>query len=157
MNNPFTSAINSIGQNITNVTTGQNPLFAPQVANLFGFNVQGVPLISARDFFLTQMESWFTSIPLQTQWIVLVNRYPKCINTKILQGLEKTSGSKKGFDVDRAVSILKSAPLQRIVGCLFAQGVNIPGEMVQTDNIRIENNRGLQLCPLSDTESRFQS
>lgn len=155
MNNPITSAISSIGRNITNVTTGQNPLFAPQVANLFGFNVQGVPLISARDFFLTQMESWFTSIPLTTQWIVLVNSYPKCINTKILQGLEKTSGSKNGFDIDRAVSILKSAPLQRIVGCLFAQGVQMPGEQIQFDNVRIENNRGFTAVPIAKNREPF--
>ena len=149
MNNPITSAINSIGRNITNVTNGQNPLFAPQIANLFGFNVQGIPLISARDYFLTQMESWFTSIPLTTQWIVLVHSYPQCVNTRIIQGFEKTGGSRNSFDIDRAVSILKSAPLQKIVGCLFVQGINIPGDGLEVENVNISNNRGFLGVPIT--------
>lgn len=142
MNNPITSAFSSIGQNIKNVKTGLNSLFAPQVAELFGFNVQGIPLISARDHFLTQMESWFTAVPLNSQWIVLINRYPTCVNTKILQNLERIDGSRKGFDIDKAKSILTSFPLQKITGCLFAHGVNLPPESHGVEYINIENHRG---------------
>lgn len=149
MNDPFTSAISSIGQNLQGVATGNNSLFSPQVANLFGFNIPGVPLISARDFFLTQMESWFTSIPLTTQWLVLINQYPSCINTSILQGLERTDASKNGFDIDRAFQILTAFPLQKITGCLFAQGVNIPNEEFGVEYINPQNNRGFTPAPIS--------
>lgn len=149
MNNPFSKAIASLGQNIAGIGTGQNSLFAPQVANLFGFNIQGIPLISARDYFLTQMESWSTSIPLQTQWIILINEYPKCINTSILQNLERVDGGKKGFDIDRAKKILTSFPLQKVTGCLFAQGVNLPSDEFAVDYPTIENSRGFRSAPIA--------
>jgi hypothetical protein len=142
MNNPISSAFSSIGQNLTNIGNGSNPLFAPQVAQLFGFNVAGIPLISARDVFLTQMESWFTAIPTDSQWIVLINQYPTCINTAVLQGLERTDGSRKGFDVNQAFKILTAFPLQKITGCLFAQSVNLPQESFGVDYVHIENSRG---------------
>ena len=149
MNDPFTGAIRSIGQNISKVVGGENPLFAPQLANLFGFNLPGVPIISARDYFLTQMESWNTSIPINTQWMVIIDRYPRCINTSILQGLERVEGDKKGFDVSRAVSILTSYPLQKITGCIFAQGVDIPGEGLSVDSVNIQNNAGYTPAPIA--------
>ena len=149
MNDPLTSAIQSIGQNIGNVVGGQNPLFAPQIANLFGFNIPGVPLVSSRDFFLTQMESWFTAIPMNTQWIVIIDKYPACINTSVLQGLERIEGDKKGFDINRAVKILTTYPLQKIVGCIFAQGVNIPGDSAGVDFVNIQNNRGFTPAPIA--------
>lgn len=142
MNNPFTDALNSLGQNFTGIGRGTNPLFAPQVTNLFGFNIPGVPLISVRDYFLTQMESWFTSIPMATQWIVVIDRYPPALRTSILQSLERTDGSKKGFDIDSAANILKSFPLQKVIGCLFAQGATIPTEQFSPESISIPNNRG---------------
>jgi len=142
VNNPFTDALNSLGQNFTGIGRGTNPLFAPQVTNLFGFNIPGVPLISVRDYFLTQMESWFTSIPMATQWIVVIDRYPPALRTSILQSLERTDGSKKGFDIDSAANILKSFPLQKVIGCLFAQGATIPTEQFSPESISIPNNRG---------------
>lgn len=141
-NNPLTDAAQSLQQNVQGVATGDNPLFAPQVSQLFGFNIPGIPIISARDFFLVQMESWFTSLPMTTQWIVLINEYPKCVNTTILQNLERINGDKKGFDIDKAKSILTSFPLQKITGCIFAQGFSIPPDDYVVDYVNIENNRG---------------
>ena len=151
MNDPFTTAFTQIGsslqQNLAGVATGQNSLFAPSVASLFGFNIQGLPLISSRDYFLTQMESWFTSIPLTTQWIVLINKYPACLTTSIIKGLERAETS-QAFDIDRARSILTSYPFQKVVGCLFVQGVNIPNEEYAVDYINIENSRGFTAAPI---------
>jgi hypothetical protein len=149
VNDSFTSIATSLAGNIAGVGTGQNSLAAPQIANLLGFNIPGVPIISSRDLFLTQMESWFTSIPLTTQWIILINEYPKCVNTSILQSLERTDGSRKGFDIDSAGTILKSYPLQKITGCIFAQAVALPGEAFGTENINIDNSRGFNPVPIS--------
>lgn len=142
MNNPISDAAAGLLRNAGGLVSGKNPLFAPQGTSLFGFNLPAVPLISARDYFLTQMESWVTSIPLRTQWIVLIDRYPAALNTKILQSLEYTGGDKKGWDISTPVSILKSYPLQRIIGCLFASSVTIPPETLDTEIVNIKNNRG---------------
>jgi hypothetical protein len=153
MNDPFSSALASIGSNLAGIGTGENPLFAPSVANIFGFNIQGIPLISARNFFLVQMETWVTSIPLQTQWIVLINNYPKCINTSILQNLERVDGGKKGFDINRAKSILTAFPLQKITGCIFAQGFNIPPDSFAVSYPKIENSRGFLSAPIAEVRT----
>lgn len=142
MNDPFSSALDSLGQNIAGVGTGSNPLFAPQIATLFGLNLPAVPIISTRDYFLTQMESWFTTIPMSTQWIVLIDSYPSALKTSVIQGLERIDGSKQGFDIDNAKNILTSFPLQKVVGCLFASEVTIPNESFEVDSASVENNRG---------------
>lgn len=142
MDNPFTSALESLEKNFSGLFTGQNPSFAPQITQLFGFNVPGVPLISPRDYFLTQMESWFTSIPMSTQWIIVIDNYPVALRSDILQGLERTDGGRKGWDISTSVSILKSFPLQRIIGCLFANSISIPAEQFNVDSASVPNNRG---------------
>lgn len=142
MNNPLTDALNSLGQNFVGLGNGTNTLFAPQAINLFGFNIPGVPIVSVRDYFLTQMESWFTSIPMSTQWVIVIDNYPAAIRTQVIQGLERVDGSKKGFDISTAATILKSYPLQKIVGCLFAYSVTVPVEEFAPEAISVPNNRG---------------
>ena len=142
MNNPFTNALNGLGQNFKGLATGNNPLFAPQVTNLFGFNIPGVPIVSVRDYFLFQMESWFTAIPNSSQWIVVIDAYPRALRTNIIQGLERTDGSKKGFNIDSAVTILNSFPLQKVIGCLFAHAITVPTEQYEVMSASVPNNRG---------------
>jgi len=142
VNNPFTSALQGIQNNFTGLFNGQNPSFAPQITELFGFNIPGVPLISPRDYFLFQMESWFTALPMSTQWIIVIDNYPVALRSDIIQGLEITDGGKKGWDISTSVSILKSFPLQRIIGCLFAYSISIPSEQFNIDSASVPNNRG---------------
>lgn len=149
MNNPFSTALQSIGENFKKVATGENPLFAPQAANLFGFNIQGTPIISARDLFLTQMESWFTSLPLTTQWIMLIHDFPKCINTEVMRRLEYINGSKQSFNINQAKAILTSYPLQKLTGCIFTQGIQFPGESFNTELININSHRGFLPAPIA--------
>ena len=78
MNNPFSELIRGLGDNVSGLLTGKNPLSQPSITSLFGFTVPGTPLISSRDFFLSQMESWFTTIPMRTQWMVLIEIDLRC-------------------------------------------------------------------------------
>jgi len=142
VNNPITDAIQGLVNNAGGLLTGRNPLFAPQITNLFGFNLPGVPLISVRDYFLAQMETWLTSLPVRTQWIVLIDRFPKALNTNLIQGLERTEGDKRNFNIDQALTLLKSYPFQRVIGCLFAQGVKFPTEGVDFEHVSVPNSRG---------------
>lgn len=135
LSDAFNNALNG-------VIKGKNPLTQPQVGELFGFNIQGAPLISTRDYFLLQLESWLTSIPLQSQWIILIQPFPSCINTSILQGLERTGGDSKNYNIDQARNLLTSYPFQSVNGCLFAQDVQIPNETMKTDTASVVNERG---------------
>jgi hypothetical protein len=73
------------------------------------------------------MESWFTTVPMRTQWMVLIENYPVLLQTSVIQNLERTEGNYHNFDISQAVSILKSYPLNKVTGCIFAQGASIPG------------------------------
>jgi len=138
VNDPFSSFLNNVG----GLFTGTNPPFAPQFAELIGFNVPGKPLISARDYFLSQMTSWLTTVPMTTQWIVLIERFPTSLNSSFIQALERTDASRQGFDITNAVNLLKSYPYQRVIGCLFTHGVTIPSEQYEVTSVSVPNNRG---------------
>jgi len=142
LNNALNNALDSVFKNANGLFNGTNPLTQPQIGELFGFNIQGAPLISTRDYFLLQLESWLTAIPLQSQWIILIQPFPSCINTSILQGLERTNGDSKNYNIDTAKNILTSYPFQSVNGCLFAQSVQIPEETMKTDKASVMNERG---------------
>ena len=157
LNNSLSNAYASIKNNIAGIGSGRNPLTQPQIGELFGFNIQGAPLVSTRDYFLLQLESWLTAIPLQSQWIVLIQPFPACINTQILQGLERTGGDYKNFNIDQAKNILTSYPFQKVNGCLFAQSVQIPSETMNTTPISVANQRGFLPGILSNGRSQYNS
>lgn len=138
MNDPFTEALSNIG----GLLDGTNPPFAPQITQLIGFNIPGKPLVSTQEYFLTQMDSWLTTIPMTTQWIIVIQRFPSALNSNILQSLERTDGSKHGFDISSAVAALGSYPFQSVIGCLFAHEVTIPSEQLDVGSVTVANNRG---------------
>jgi hypothetical protein len=157
LNNALSNATESLGANLGGLISGKNPLTQPVIGELMGFNIQGTPLISTRDYFLTQLESWITSIPLQSQWIVLIQPFPACINTEILQGLEYTGGDYKNYNIDNARNILASFPFQKVNGCLFAQSVTIPQEELNISRASVENNRGFLPGILSNGRSLYNN
>ena len=158
MNNPFSELIRGLGDNVSGLLTGKNPLSQPSITSLFGFTVPGTPLVSSRDFFLSQMESWFTTNPMRTQWMVLIESYPALLQTSVIQNLERTEGNFNNFDISQAVSILKSYPLNRVVGCIFAQGADIPQlEVLETGRDKIFNQQQRGFIPgvISNGRSPF--
>ena len=148
MNNPFTEAIRGLGRNVSGLLTGENPLAQPSITSLFGFTVPGTPLISVRDYFLSQMESWFTTIPMRTQWMVLIQSYPELLQTSVLHNLERIEGNFNNFNISQAVSILKSYPLNKVAGCIFAQGADIPQlEVLETGRDKVFNQQERGFIP----------
>ena len=96
-----------------------------------------------RDVFLNQITTvWNTAIPMSTQWVVLIDRFPTSLTTQILQSLERTDGDKTGFDIDAAKQILTNYDNQQLVGCWFAHEVTIPSEQFSVEGVAIQNNRG---------------
>jgi len=96
-----------------------------------------------RDVFLNQITTvWNTAIPMSTQWVVLIDRFPASLTTQILQSLERVDGDKSGFDIDQAKEILTNYNNQKLVGCWFAHEVTIPSEQFNVEGIAVANNRG---------------
>jgi hypothetical protein len=136
--------LNAVGNAVTGIgtlgaLTTPGSLAAPSLV-ASNIAIPGIPLISFRDYFLTTMESWITTIPLRTQFIALFDSFPASLNTQILQQLEPIKGA--GFDINLAKRALTSYPLQGIVGCIFLDGVDIPTETLMGTNAPINNNRG---------------
>lgn len=115
--------------------------------------IPGIPLISFRDYFLTTMESWVTSIPLRTQYIALFDSFPYNLNSNELKRLEPVQG--KGFNIDPARTALLNYPLQGIVGCIFLDGVNIPDDTLTGAAATIDNNRGFIQGSILEGRSAF--
>jgi hypothetical protein len=134
--------LNAVGNATTSLATlggltRPGGLAAPSVI-ASNIAIPGVPLISFRDYFLTTMESWVTTIPLRTQYIALITSFPTSLNSTVIKQLE----DKRGFNIDPAKTALVNYPLQGIVGCIFLDGINIPDDKLQGSFAPIENNRG---------------
>lgn len=137
--------LNSINNAIQGVSNATNGLIGGSLAQpgiqLFGTNLPGVPLISFRDRFLDSMSQWNTSIPLNTQFIILIDNFPLGLTTNVLQNLEPIV-QRTGFDINLAKNVSINYKNQGIVGCIFATGFNIADESLNADSAKIPNNRG---------------
>jgi hypothetical protein len=141
LNNPLSNFGQSILGNLTGLINGQNPPTQPQIANILGFNLPGVPLFSSRDYFLIQLQSWLSTPSLQSQWIVVFDDFPPPLSNRILSNLERTNGDSNIFS-DLTMKALKSYPFQKVSGCVFATEVTIPEESVTVGYASVENRRG---------------
>ena len=138
----LTNSGESFLSNARGLLNGTNPLVQPQIAQIAGISLPATPLISTRDYFLAQLNSWFTTPSLVSQWICVIDAYPPALNSNILRNLERTAGNYNAYDINVAKALLTSYPLQRVAGCIFANEVQIPGESYSVESIAIENNRG---------------
>lgn len=129
----------------------------PSLGNILGINIPGYPLISTRDYFILQLESWFTTIPLQSQWMVWIDLFPACIRTDVIQGLERSVGDSRNWDVSFAKTLLTSPVYQNISGCIFAQSVQTPEENSNFGKAAINNTRGFLPGIISDGRSNSQT
>lgn len=91
--------------------------------------------------------------------MVLIQGYPELLQTAVLQDLENKMGNSNNFDINQAVNILKSYPLNRVIGCLFAQGANIPSAQrvsVTKDKIFGDKQRGFIPGQISEGRDTFE-
>lgn len=133
--------LNSVAEAVAGTFTGTNPPFAPQYGAVVT-NVPAVPIISVQETFLTQLQSWFTMIPMSTQWIVLIDRLPANLTSEVMQNLEITDGGRHGFDINLAKAVTYNQITQRLMGCLFAYGATIGAEQYDVNTVSVPNNRG---------------
>lgn len=151
------SILNSINNAIQGVSNAANSLFGGSVSrpglSLLGTNLPFQPLISLRDNFLDNISQWTNSIPDDTQFIILFDRFPPGVSTNVIQNLEPIVHS-TGFDINLPKEIITNFKNQGIVGCIFSTGFNLAGEELGYDSAKIDNNRGfLQGTILSDRKA----
>jgi hypothetical protein len=142
LSNALSNAAQSLLNNAAGIFNGTNPLVQPQIAQILGVNIPAQPLISTRDYFLAQLNTWLTSPALHSQWICVIDKFPTILNSAILRTLERTAGNYNAYDINIAKLSLTSYPFQRVAGCIFANNVTVPGESYDIESVSVENNRG---------------
>lgn len=140
-----TKVLNSVNNALRGVTNPINSVLGGTIAqpglSLLGTNLPGSPLVSFRDSFLRSLSQWNTSIPLNTQFIVLIDNFPPGLTTQVLQNLEPIVHS-TGFDIDLAKATTTNLKNQGLIGCIFANQFAIPDDTVMASKAEIPNNRG---------------
>lgn len=110
---------------------------------LFGTNVPLTPLVSFRNHFLRQLSTWSGSIPNQFMFLVLIDHFPAAVSTAMLQKVEPVGdGDGVANNIDKNVAVTTSYLNQKVAGCVFAQGVTLPGETVQRNYAKTSKQRG---------------
>lgn len=125
--------------------------------NLFGTNVPLVPLVSYRNHFLRQLETWSGSIPNQFMWLLLFDNFPAAVSTSMLQHHEPVGEANGiGNNIDKNLAVSTDYLNQRVAGCVFAQGVALPGETVGYNRAKVANQRGFIGGLHTDTRQDFE-
>jgi|TARA_R100000482_G_scaffold123864_1_gene74890 hypothetical protein len=132
--------LNGINNAIRSFNSLGGGLAAAPSLDIIGANIPFAPLISFRDYFLDNFNQWTNSIPLNTQFIILIDRYPPALTTETMRRLEPIQNN--GFDIDIAASLLTQAKNQLFVGCIFANGFQVGSESLGVSEATIDNNRG---------------
>lgn len=151
--NSINNAVQSIGNKANSLIGGS---LAQPGLSLFGTNLPFTPLISFRDRFLDSLDQWNTSIPLNTQFIVLIDNFPLGLTTNVLQNLEPIV-QRTGFDINLPKATLTNYKNQAIVGCIFTNGFNIGDDSLDSAAATIDNNRGFIQGTILKDRSDFAS
>ena len=101
-------------------------LGSPQIGTSILGNLPSIPIVSPQNYFLQQMESWISAPSNATQWVLLIDSFPKTLKTEVMRELEYTRG--EGWNVP--YKQLTNYFLHKTIGCVFAQNVQIPAERV---------------------------
>lgn len=124
---------------------------------LFGTNVPLVPLVSYRNHFLRTLETWSGSIPNNFMWLVLVDNFPSAVSTQLLRQYEpRGDGGGIGNNIDKNYATMTSHLYQRIAGCMFAQGITLPGETMTMNYAQATKQRGFLGGLYADNRTALQ-
>lgn len=97
------------------------------------------------------MESWISSPSNATQWVLLFEDFPKTLKTAVLNELEPTKGEAWNVPYTQLTNYF----LHKTIGCVFAQGCEIPRERV--DVVYPRSQRGFRGSPIVEGRSNHQN
>lgn len=155
LNNAISDAVRAVLGSFGGLVNGTNPISQPQIAQFVGINIPGVPLVSTRDYFLTQLDSWITTPSLQSQWIAVIESFPSALASSIIRNLERTGGSGLAYNIDLVKTLLTSFAFQRVIGCIFCNGFEMPEESYSLETAILDNNRGFIPGVISGNRSSY--
>lgn len=139
---------------MSNVVTNCG-VITPQTFEVIKFDVPSIQ-DSHIPYFHSLMCNWALNIAQQFTWVVVIdaqnkdNLFSKITNT--LPELEPT-----GWDTNEALNATWITQTQDVIGCIFAQGVSIPGEevIIERAGITEGSKRGFINAPIVNGRTDF--
>lgn len=108
-------------------------------------------------YFHKQICSLAYNVPLKSSWVLFI--YPNNKNYLLKQISSLNSNyENKEWDISNSTKKTTEDPVQNVVGCIFAQGVNLPGEDVGVEYAGITqgSKRGFINAPIINGRKEFE-
>lgn len=149
-----------------NIPTNCGPLdlASPALERVNDFRQNHINLPSSADitknrikYFHNTICKWAFSVPLKFDWVVVINAKNKDYildEINIIGDQYET----KGWDVIGSAIQTNIPTVQDVIGCIFAQGVRIPGEQSKVERAGISegSNRGYINAPIIAGRNDFE-
>ena len=113
------------------------------VSNFFSSNQNISPLQG----FFNSLQNWETSIPIQSLWMAFI--FPPFMVTDSAMNNHGEQIGQNAWGIDGAWNKIGKKEYQTLTGCIFANGVGLPGERQTVTNTGIEN-RGWLKVPVGE-------
>ena len=132
-------------------------ILTPQTFNTFSFD--GTPSIehSHIPYFHRLMCNWAYNIAQQYSWVVVIDAISK---QNLLTKIKETVPTYEpvGWDIKGAVDSTWTQETQDTIGCIFAQGVDLPGENLNIERVGITegSRRGFINAPIANGRADFE-
>lgn len=115
------------------------------------------PTFKTIPYFHETICSWAYNVPLKFHWVLMIYPNNKNYLLKQISGLNARYENKE-WDVFESAKATTLESVQDVAGCIFAQGVVLPGENVNLDYAGITegSNRGFINAPIINGRSNFE-
>lgn len=131
-------------------------LITPQIFESCSFSGGADITHSHIPYFNKMICQWAYNIPMKFSWVMVINAHNK---EYLINKIKKTIPSYEppGWNVAGMTDATWTDATQNVVGCIFAQGVSIPGENVNLDYAGVSegSNRGFINAPIINGRSNF--
>jgi hypothetical protein len=122
-------------------------------------NSQGGPELTRNQitYFHKTLCDWAYNVPLKFAWVLVIDAVSKGFLLSTIKDIENGYYENTGWKISKSVDSTFSGNVQDTVGCIFAQGVTIPGETAKLDHTAIEgSNRGFVNSPFINGRTDFK-
>ena len=132
-------------------------IITPTVFENIVCQVPGVDITHNRvPFFHRMMCQWAYSVPMVFDWVIVIEAENK---DNLLQQIKQTvpSFEPSGWNIGRTVDDTWNESTQDIIGCIFAQAVDIPGETTSVERVGVSegSRRGFINAPIISGRGDF--
>jgi len=122
-------------------------------------NIPGQALLTRKTipYFHETICQWAYNVPLKFHWVLIISPNNKSKLLEKISGINSTYENNR-WDVTESAKVTTLPSVQDVAGCIFAQGVVLPGEDVSLEYAGITegSKRGFINAPIINGRANFQ-